>query len=359
MMPSRFASIVMLRQFRLGVALAGALALLQQPTSAQNLAISIFERYLDSLRQNADIPGLSAVIIQDGRVVWDRGLGQSDVENNIAARSDTPYPIADITQTFASVLLLQCAERGTLLLDDPLVKWSASSDATVRQTLAHATSANASGYRYDPNGFARLTYAVDACGGDSARPRVVDDVFERLGMFDSVPGRDLNEATSLARDSFSQGQLDRYRAVLARLAVPYRVDRRGKATRGDYPPSRIDASTGLVSTALDLARYDAAIDDRVLLHDDAIRTMWSNVSLTGSSRPTGLGWFVQNYNGEQLVWHFGYSPDAYSSLILKVPGRRLTLILLANSDGLSAPFDLAQGDVTSSLFAVTFLRLFL
>ena len=59
------------------------------------------------------------------------------------------------------------------------------------------------------------------------------------------------------------------------------------------------------------------------------------------------------------MWHFGYAPDAYSSLILKIPSRRLTLILLANSDGLSAPFDLSQGDVTSSLFALTFLRLFL
>jgi hypothetical protein len=36
----------------------------------------------------------------------------------------------------------------------------------------------------------------------------------------------------------------------------------------------------------------------------------------------------------------------------------LTLILLANSDGLSEPFSLQNGDVTTSLFARTFLRLF-
>ena len=68
---------------------------------------------------------------------------------------------------------------------------------------------------------------------------------------------------------------------------------------------------------------------------------------------------MQSYRGEQIVWHFGLVPDAYSSLILKVPARRLTLILLANSDGLSGPFSLQKGDVTSSLFAKTFLRLFL
>ena len=74
--------------------------------------------------------------------------------------------------------------------------------------------------------------------------------------------------------------------------------------------------------------------------------------------PTGLGWFVQKYNGETVVWQFGQTPNGYSSLILKIPAKRLTLILLANSDGLSSSFDLPSGDVTKSLFAVLFLRLF-
>ncbi|HYT75394.1 MAG TPA: hypothetical protein VEL79_11635, partial [Vicinamibacterales bacterium] len=60
---------------------------------------------------------------------------------------------------------------------------------------------------------------------------------------------------------------------------------------------------------------------------------------------------------ERLVWHFGYVPNAYSSLMLKVPDRNLTFILLANSDGLSAPYQLSAGDVTRSLFATVFLKL--
>ena len=71
-----------------------------------------------------------------------------------------------------------------------------------------------------------------------------------------------------------------------------------------------------------------------------------------------MGWFSQTYEGQRLIWQFGVVPDAYSSLILKIPARRLTLILLANSDGLTAPFPLQDGDVTASLFARTFLRLF-
>jgi len=43
---------------------------------------------------------------------------------------------------------------------------------------------------------------------------------------------------------------------------------------------------------------------------------------------------------------------------LKLPERKLTLLLLANSDGLSAPFSLGAGDVTRSAFAGSFLRIF-
>ena len=76
--------------------------------------------------------------------------------------------------------------------------------------------------------------------------------------------------------------------------------------------------------------------------------------------PTGLGWFVQRYNGERVVWHFGLRRDANSTLIVKLPARGLTLILLANSDGLvGPPYNLADGSVTSNLFASLFLRLFL
>ena len=42
-----------------------------------------------------------------------------------------------------------------------------------------------------------------------------------------------------------------------------------------------------------------------------------------------------------------------------VPSHGLTLIMMANSDGLARSFDLASGDVTQSPFARVFLELFL
>jgi CubicO group peptidase (beta-lactamase class C family) len=118
------------------------------------------------------------------------------------------------------------------------------------------------------------------------------------------------------------------------------------------------AATGVVSTVRDLARFDAALDSALLLREDTLAAAWTNAVGRDRMLPTGLGWFVQKYTAETVVWQFGVMTGGYSSLILKLPAKRLTLVLLANSDGLCSTFDLSTGDVTKSLFALVFLRLF-
>ena len=85
---------------------------------------------------------------------------------------------------------------------------------------------------------------------------------------------------------------------------------------------------------------------------------WTNaVSTNGRTLPYGLGWFIQRERGVRLIWHYGQWSQ-YSALYLKVPDRQLTLILLANSGGLSETFPMANGDVMASPFAKAFVRSF-
>ena len=124
-------------------------------------------------------------------------------------------------------------------------------------------------------------------------------------------------------------------------------------------PARLCSSAGIVSTVLDHAKFDVAMDQNLVVSKTTKDTMFTApVSNSGSLLPYGLGWFVQESNGTKLVWHYGWAPKAYSSLILKVPAKEVTLILLANSDGASAPFRLGAGNVLRSPFAVSFLNLF-
>ena len=318
--------------------------------------IALFTRYLEPLRIQAGIPGLSAAIASNGRIIWEGGLGFADVEASVAAAPHTPYPIASITKTATSTLLMQCVEEGRLNLDAPIRTYTTTvpdANATVRHVLAMASDiAAGSVYRYDGDRFVALTPVVEACTGDSYRVALTRRILDRIGMSDSVPGHDLEAATDTA---FDLATLTRYRAVLARIAKPY-VVRDGRPALSEYPPKGINASAGLVSTVRDLARYDAAIDAHVLMSSSTQLIAWTPFRLTsGGDAPYALGWFVQSTVAGRVVWHYGQWPT-FSSLILKLPDRGVTLILLANSDGLSSRFPLAAGDVSVSPFARAFIQ---
>lgn len=348
---------------RAGVLVLLAVVAMSPRPSAQSLPIALFDRYLASLREETGIPGLSVAVVQNGRVVWDTGLGRQDVEKNIPARADTPYLIGDLTQSFAAVVLGQCVERTGLDINAPMRRWESlpESAATVGHVLSH-TSAGAPGesFAYDPSRFGLLASVVRDCAERPFQRAVAEDIFGRLGMADSVPGRDLAAMGQTDAEYFDDGRLRAFEAVLGRLATPYRVDRSGRATRSDYPRPTVTAATGLVSTVRDLARFDIALDENALIRGDLREIAWTNVTTsTGASLPMGLGWFVQTYNGERLIWQLGTVPDAGSSLLLKVPGRNLTLIMLANGDGLAPADTLATGDITASLYVKLFLKLFL
>jgi CubicO group peptidase (beta-lactamase class C family) len=346
--------------------LALFLVILAAPEARQQssvLSVSPFEAYLEPLRVQAGIPGMSAVIVHEGEVIWERGFGFQNLEARIRATPDTPYPVADLSETVATVLLLQCVEGRRLDLNMPVARFGVSlpePGVTMRQLLSHTSAASPGEvFRYEPERFARLTNLMEACAPQPYRKSVSHRILEALAMRDSVPGRDLVDRNVVPPDLYDPAHLDRYASVLERLAIPYKVDKKGRATRTEVPVEGINAATGLVSTVRDLAKFDAALDTFLLL-DDTRAAAWTNVTATDQTTfPTGLGWFVQSYKGERVVWHFALVPNAYSSIYLKIPSRRISVILLANSDGLSAPYQLQLGDVTRSIFANLFLRSFL
>jgi CubicO group peptidase (beta-lactamase class C family) len=212
-------------------------------------------------------------------------------------------------------------------------------------------------FDYDAERFAALTPVVGYCHERLPFRKVLASaILDRLSMRDAVPGADMEQLSAADVSFFDADDLNRYRSVLQRVAVPYRVDIRRRATRSEYAAREITAATGLIASAHDLANFDSALEKGVLISAAAKAAMQQRGS---ANVPTGLGWFVQTYNNQKVVWHFGTIPNAFSSLMVKIPERGLTLILLANSDGLTVPFALDQGDVTASLFARLFLRTFL
>jgi CubicO group peptidase (beta-lactamase class C family) len=332
---------------------------LQSGASAQSLTYSLFERYLDSLREQAGIPGMSATILQNGVTVWGRGFGRQNVDSPAPPTLDTPYAVGNLSQAFGATLLLKkCFDEGHAELSDPVIRWEprySEPTTTLYDLLTHLTPAGV--FRYNPARFATLTAVLDECGDVRYDLLLTEEIFDRLGMADSVPGHSLIAPTGTDAALFTAETLQRYADVVRRMAVAYRVDRSGRATRSDITPVRADAAHGIVTTANDLARFDSALNAGTLLTSSTRQAAWTQGNNASGPIPTGLGWFVQNYNNEPIVWQFGLVDGGHSSLIMKVPNRGITMILLANSDGLSAPFALENGDITTSLFAQLGLRL--
>jgi CubicO group peptidase (beta-lactamase class C family) len=344
----------------LASALGAVLTARQQRTL--DFGASAFEGYIELLRQTAGVPGLSGVLIQDGAIVWERGLGFADVEARIPARPDTPYLVGDLTEAFTSVLVLQCVERRQVALEREITNYGGEvpdNRATVGQVLSH-TSAPPGNFKYEPGRYAQLTGVVEYCSRQPFRKAVALDLLDRVAMVRSVPGRDFAAPGAVPTDMFDKAYFDHYRGILQSLAVPYKVDKRLHPTRTELAPEGINAATGLVSTVRDLAQFDFALDDGTLLSDTMLATAWEAASGPGGApQPTGLGWFVQSYRGVPLVWQYGVVANAYSGMVVKIPSRRVTMILLANSDGLVNSFQLEAGDVTRSPFALVLLRMLL
>ncbi len=354
---------------RVAAALAVLLALTirtgsgQQPFNRFDV-FTVLDTYLEALRQQAGIPGMSAAIVKDDAILWERGYGYQDLSTRIRATPDTPYLVGDVSQTLAAVLLLQCVEQRHLGLDDPVRKYGISlseTDVTLRQILSHTSTEGPGGlFQYNAERYTQLTSAVEFCAPQPYRKSVAHRLLNRLAMKDSVPGTDLLDPDfELPENLFEEGEVERYRRVLGRLAIPYKVDHKGRAERTQLTPTTMTAAGGLVTTVRDLAQLQMALDSFLLLEEETLATAWTNASnRRGVSVPMGLGWFVQSHRGQRVVWHFGLTPNAYSSLVVKVPEFNLTFILLANSDRLSSPFQLPQGDLQRSVFATIFLRLF-
>ena len=328
-----------------------------------------FEQRVELIRQSLDIPGMSVAVLHRQEVILARGFGVVDLSKGTPASEHTPYPIASLTKTFAAAIIMRLVEAGNLDLDQPMSRYDPgyaqwcgelkarnppwarnynceSERITVRHHLTHTAQGRpGTAYQYNGSLFARLTAVIDALSPKGFKRAVEVDILDPLGMNDTALG---------AADSNKTG-------VIARMARPYRLDADFKVVESTIftpPLDYITAASGMISTVMDLAKYDVAIDRDKVYGPQAKQQIWTPAkSPAGQKFPYGLGWFVWEPFAK-FYWHYGWYPEAFSSLLFKVPDRELTLILLACTDRASSVFWLGSGDPLRSAFVTTFLDSF-
>jgi len=342
------------RPFR-RLALCAALGVLfvgiRVPLQADDFVNGRLGEYLESLRIQTGIPGLAVAVVGRTDVLYERGFGYDDIDKNISTRADSPMHLDGLTEMFSASLVLRCVEQGRISLDNSVGQFKLNDpDAglTLRQVLTYTGDGS---YSYRPDRLAILSTVIRTCTNDSFRETLAN-LLDENGMADSVPGPDVIFLVPPAEGVLTS-EFDRYSRILGRLAVPYAVDGQRNATRTQYSATTLTPTSGLISTVDNIAKFDIGLKSGIVMQKDTLAQAWK-----ASGGPHGIGWFVQPYNSEYVVWQFGSGDNGSSSMFVTLPARSITMILTANSTGLVKGFGLNGGDIMSSPFARAFLALY-
>ncbi len=323
-----------------------------------------FAQELEEIRQALKIPGMSAAIVQDQTLVWAQGFGYADLENNIPATADTPYHFASVTKPIAATLLMQLVEERQLTLADPISQYGIQlqdPDITVWHLLTHTSDGNpGSVHNYDGNRFSLLTRVVSGASGDSFGYLLSERFLFPLAMTHTAPNTSWAWAGAEGYLA-SMGIGEQYRhfpEVYQNMARPYQFDTAYNNIPGSYP-LHFSPAAGLIGSVTDIAKFDIALDNDELVQPETKAEMFSPaIATSGKPLIYGLGWYTQDYNGTQFIWHSGGWSPSVSALYFKVPEENLTFIALANNYNLTRPYPLGDGDVLYSTPALAFYKHF-
>ena len=261
--------------------------------SAAQADLGGFLQELDSLRRDANIPGLSVAVVKDQQIVLAAGLGYRNVEDGIPATADTPYDIASVAKPISAVVALRLAEEGILDLDRPISEYSEWTDFCAR--FSQQNSIFARELRCDPADHTlRHLFSHTATGTPGTRFSY-NPILYSWGSRPIMAATDAQFSELVDRYVFKPAGMRnssrRYRALPlredleARQARPYRIDDSGAPEPTPPRPAQGDgAAGGVISTVLDLARFDIALDQGQLISAES-RAEMMTATKTGSVQP--------------------------------------------------------------------------
>ena len=317
------------------------------PVSAASM--EEFEARMDNLRKNSKIPGMVAGIVKDGQVTWIKSYGYENLAQQKPVSSATIFHLASLTKTFASAVVAQLVKENKIDLNAPVSNYGVtlSENGTVRviHLLTHTSEGvPGSHYKYNGDRYSLLSNVIQSATGTTFHRHAKERIMQPLGL-QNTAASDMKLA---AMDGFDTIRLKQNTA-------------QGYSSNGTQPvdyPKGFSAAAGMISNIDDMLKYAAAFDANQLLTDELKQKVFSPmISNDGKTLPYGLGWFIQQKEGVDFNWHYGYWVGM-SSLIIRVPAKKMTFVLMANSDMLSAPYTLGAGDIWVSPYAKEFLKSF-
>ncbi len=330
----------------------------QGPTGLPAAALEKIERAISAEMSQQNIPGLSAAVAADHRLVWSDGFGLADLENYVPAKSATVYRLGSISKSVTAVAIMQLAERGKLDLDAPIQKYCPAFPekpwlVTARQLLGHL-----GGIRHyrGPEEFNSTRHYTEI--SDTLEIFKNDPLLHEPGTKFSyttygynllgcaIEGASGMKYLDFVRENiFVPAGMRRMRADDVYEIIPNRAQGYRKTSSGQLRNSALaDTSNkipggGFCSTVIDLVKFAIAVQTGELVKKATLEQMFSQQRtrdgrLAGTSRNGqfigyGLGWFISERDGRKEVWHTG-GQQRVSTILYMLPGERFAVALMAN-----------------------------
>jgi len=79
----------------------------------------VIQSYIDK----GAFPGVAAIVVRNGKIVYYKAFGKVDLETNNPLSKDAIYRIASMTKAITSLAVMMLHEEGKIMLDDPISKY--------------------------------------------------------------------------------------------------------------------------------------------------------------------------------------------------------------------------------------------
>jgi CubicO group peptidase (beta-lactamase class C family) len=336
-------------------AIVSACLILGQPvsgagTSDEKAAAAVDEVFADLT--NNGTPGCALGVFRDGRIVYEKGYGLANIEENVPIRPDTVFDIGSTSKQFTASSILLLEKQGKLSVNDEVRKYipelgETARGVTILQMLNHTSGLRdyltlmdlsgtaidgvttdedalaliirqkalnftpGSEWLYSNTGFFLLSTIVKRVSGKTLREFASENIFGPLGM-NHTQYRD--DHTSLIPN----------RA----LAYEEKEKKDGYALNVSYFEQTGD---GAVHTSVeDLQKwdenfYDARVGGKEFLAELQERGKLNN----GKTLEYAKGLFISDYRGLHSVSHGG-AWGGYRAELLRFPEQHFSVACLCN-----------------------------
>jgi len=309
------------------------------------------DNFVQATMQQRHIPAISIAVVKDGVLVKSASYGLADMENSVATNTDTVFKIGSVSKQFFAAGIMLLVQDGKLWVDDKLSKHlpgipAAWNDITLRHLLTHTAGLVREAPAFDPYkvqpdidviksaysvplqwkpgdqysysnvGYYTLAEVIHQVSEKPWAEFLKERIFAPLGMNSTRP-------TTL---ELIKGRADGY------------VWSGEKFTNAENWTS-VRPSGAFLSTALDMAQWEIALQTDRILTPASKAQMWKPVVLNnGQTYPYGFAWELDDFppggftTGVPMIRHEGSIPG-FRSAYGRFPMQNLAVIVLSNLEG--------------------------